>query len=64
MGSLTTHQGVTRVELVDDRGRAYVAYGVEVAQTSLQDDSRTLKIFVKGAPIETTILRGVDSLAN
>lgn len=37
---------VTRVELIDDKGRAYVKYGVLV-QLMLDDDDRTLKIFVK-----------------
>lgn len=36
---------VTRVEVIDSNGRAYVAY--DVAPTiMLQDDGRTLKVFV------------------
>lgn len=37
---------VTRFEVIDDEGRAYVKYGV-VVELSLQDDSRTLKVFIK-----------------
>jgi hypothetical protein len=36
---------VTRVEIIDSTGRAYVKYGVRV-EIALQDDGRTLKVFV------------------
>lgn len=36
---------VTRLEVIDDTGRAYVKYGVKVLELSLQDDGRTLKVF-------------------
>ncbi len=43
-------QDVNRVEVIDNTGRAFVAYygpgGVDIA---LQDDGRTLKVFVNGA---------------
>jgi hypothetical protein len=45
-------QRVTRFEVIDENGRAYVRYGVSV-ELSLQDNDRTLKIFVQaraGAP--------------
>ena len=36
---------VTRVEVIDSDGRAYVAYDVQPT-IMLQDDGRTLKVFV------------------
>lgn len=36
---------ITRIEVIDDTGRAYVKHGVVVSQY-LQDGGRTLKIFV------------------
>ena len=38
---------VTRVEIIDTNGRSYVKYGVTDIKFSLQDDDRTLKIFLK-----------------
>lgn len=40
---------VTRLEVIDDDGRAYVAWGVAVG-LSFQDANRTLKVFVDGSP--------------
>jgi hypothetical protein len=37
---------VTRVEVIDADGRSYVKYGVTAVELSLQDDDRTLKIFL------------------
>ncbi len=37
---------VDRVEVIDNRGRAYTNYWVKDVSTSLQDNGRTLKIFV------------------
>ena len=37
---------VTRVEVIDNNGRSYVKYDVVATSTSLQDDGKTLKIFV------------------
>ena len=37
---------VTRLEVIDKTGRAYVVYNSEV-ELSYQDNARTLKIFVK-----------------
>ena len=39
--------GVTRVEVIDNDGRRYVKYGVIKAEIDLQDDERTLKLFVE-----------------
>lgn len=38
---------VTRFEVIDETGRAMVRYNVEVV-VHLQDDGRTLKVFVNG----------------
>lgn len=38
---------VTRFEVVDNEGRAYVKYGVQELKFSLQDDGKTLKAFVR-----------------
>lgn len=38
---------VTRVEVIDNTGRAYVKYNVETVVYQLQDDERTLKLFVQ-----------------
>lgn len=45
LGGIT--HNVTRFEVIDDSGRAYVAYGIKIDDIQLQDDNRTLKIFVK-----------------
>lgn len=37
---------VTRIEVIDETGRAYVRYGVRV-ELDLQDEGRTLKVLVK-----------------
>ena len=41
----TDFSKVTRVEVIDSNGRAYVAYDVQ-ATVLLQDDGKTLKVFV------------------
>ena len=40
-------QGVTRVEVIDAEGRAYVNTNAAYVVTELQDDGRTLKVFLK-----------------
>lgn len=42
-------QNVTRVELIDGSGRVYVNMNVGDLILSLQDNKRTLKIFVEDA---------------
>lgn len=37
---------ITRVEVIDDYGRAYVNTKTKVDSLDLQDDNRTLKIFI------------------
>lgn len=39
---------INRVEVVDDNGRVYSNWKVSNLKLSLQDDNRTLKIFIKG----------------
>lgn len=42
---LDTEQ-VTRVEVIDQEGRSYVNWNVNAVEFSLQDDAKTLKIFL------------------
>lgn len=44
---LFTFPGVTRVELIDDTGRAYTTYNAHEVMVSVQDNGRTLKVFLK-----------------
>jgi hypothetical protein len=44
--NLTPEPNVTRFEVIDESGRSYVRYGVEI-ELSYQDDGRTLKVFVR-----------------
>lgn len=37
---------VTRVEVIDSSGRSYIKYDVKDVSISLQDDERTLKVFL------------------
>lgn len=39
---------ITRIEVVDDSGRVYSNWKVTNSKLSLQDDNKTLKIFIKG----------------
>jgi hypothetical protein len=43
---------ITRVEVIDDSGRAYVKWDIDKVLIDIQDDGRTLKVFV-GKPIGT-----------
>jgi hypothetical protein len=43
----TEYDGVTRVEVIDHLGRAWTTNIAEGVTVSLQDDNRTLKLFVK-----------------
>ena len=38
---------VTRLEVIDENGRRYVKYQISDIKFSLQDDDRTLKIFLE-----------------
>ena len=38
---------VTRVEVIDKDGRAYTNYEVSMCELMIQDDNKTLKIFLK-----------------
>ncbi len=37
---------VNRVEVIDEKGRSYVKYTTGSVKLALQDDGRTLKIFI------------------
>lgn len=41
------YSNVTRIEIIDQTGRAFVGYNMSDVQISMQDDGRTLKIFCK-----------------
>ena len=42
----TNTSEVTRVEVVDEEGRKYVRHNIENVDLSLQDEGKTLKIFI------------------
>jgi hypothetical protein len=44
---LKNYPEVTRVEVITDDGREFVRYDCSNVQVSLQDDGRTLKVFLK-----------------
>lgn len=63
----TDFSQITRLEVIDGNGRAYVAWDVTVTP-SVQDDGRTLKLFVEGDRIlaldsELTALRAAYEVA-
>lgn len=41
------YHDVTRVEVIDADGRSYTNHKVQNVELSLQDDGRTLKVFIK-----------------
>jgi len=43
---LKHYPDVTRVELIGNDGREFVRYGCSNVQVSLQDDGRTIKVFL------------------
>lgn len=53
--TVTHYNDVTRVEVVDDDGRVYVRTGVTLARVAIQDNGRTLKLFVTKKPPEELI---------
>ena len=44
---MNSYPKVTRVEVIDSRGRAYMEYNAADVQVSFQDDEKTLKVFLK-----------------
>lgn len=38
---------VTRFEVIDNDGRSYTKHNIKNVELSLQDDGRTLKVFIK-----------------
>ena len=44
---LRNFPNVTRVEVITDDGREFVRYDCSNVQVSLQDDGRTVKVFLK-----------------
>ncbi len=37
---------VTRVEVIDETGRVYTRHNIDIVKLAVQDDGRTIKIFV------------------
>ena len=54
---------VSRVEVIDDNGRAFVLHNCS-AQAYLQDDDRTLKVFVKNDPSASTTADMAEGLTD
>ena len=44
---MNNYPKVTRVEVIDNTGRAYMEYNAADVQVSFQDDGKTLKVFLK-----------------
>ena len=44
---MNNYPKVTRVEVIDNCGRAYMEYNAADVQVSFQDDGKTLKVFLK-----------------
>ena len=43
---LKNYPNVTRVEVITNQGREFVQYDCSYVQVSLQDDGRTIKVFL------------------
>ena len=43
-------KNISRITVVNDEGRAFEQFGLKDVEFSLQDDGRTLKVFVKNDP--------------
>ena len=46
MTNIKNYNNVSRLEIIDDKGRSYVKLGVTGMTFDLQDQGKTLKIFV------------------
>lgn len=45
--STVVYPNVNRVEVIDENGRSYVKYNANNVQIQIQDDGRTMKVFLK-----------------
>jgi len=54
---LKNYPDVTRVEVITDTGRVFVHYGCSTVQGSLQDDGRTLKVYLSSSPLFSLSLK-------
>lgn len=41
------YPNVNRVEVIDENGRSYVKYNANNVQIQIQDDGRTMKVFLR-----------------
>lgn len=44
--SMSSLREVTRLEVIDEEGRSYVRLGLDKVEASLQDNGKTLKLFI------------------
>lgn len=44
---LKAYPQVSRIEVIDETGRAWVRYGVNDVQLSIQDEGKTIKVFCR-----------------
>lgn len=49
----TDYDNVTRVEVIDRFGRSYSNWNVEDIEFSLQDNGRTLKVFLRDTAMKS-----------
>ncbi|MET0886754.1 MAG: hypothetical protein ABWX92_09915, partial [Mycetocola sp.] len=55
---------VTRVEVIDNGGRAFVIYGASKVQMHIQDEGRTLKVFLDSASRPRWLAASIDPNAS
>lgn len=52
MQNIKSHNKVTRVEVIErGKGRIFTDYEVDDAWISIQDDGRTIKVFINETPM-------------
>jgi hypothetical protein len=64
MTTINALEKVTRVEVIDESGRAYTCYNAENVVMQLQDDGRTLKLFVDWDGSMTTTKAKLERILN
>ena len=57
---LKNYSNVTRVEVITSEGREFVRYDCSNVQVSLQDEGRTLKVFLKQGQISEEFGSQID----
>ena len=54
---MTNYNNVSRLEIIDDKGRSYIKLGVVGMTFDLQDQGNTLKIFVTSTAEQEKLVR-------